>query len=367
MHDSRSTPPPPDKENPNAPADLSINNLNRTKKFLFAAVVVVGVLLAGEAFCRLMGFGARQNVARYISEWHDTPDGRTYWVIRSPGYNSDGFRDREHAVEKPEGTQRIMCIGDSVTLGHGVKMSETYSAYLQSIFEQLKLPVEVFNVAVSGWSTLQEVAAYRQIARKYSPDHIILGFCFNDVAEMQNNLQTSPTALVSFVAQHSALIRALVRSEGRQVHNVEELMAEKESAAVQSGWELVFNEMLTLRNDLWNDGVHFSVIMFPFRFQVTPESSARTDSDSIETMPRGQRRLFEFCMKNDIPCLDLLPTLSKIGPEAFLDESHLSPKGNWAVAERMIHWARSGCVWCSRELEGFEGTNCPRCGRAIER
>ncbi len=78
---------------------------------------------------------------------------------RGPGYNSDAMRDREHALDKPPGVLRIVCLGDSVTAGHILPLQHTYPALFESFLQQMKVPVEVFNVAVSGWSTLQEVMA----------------------------------------------------------------------------------------------------------------------------------------------------------------------------------------------------------------
>lgn len=318
--------------------------------------MLVIAVLVGEVVCRLAGWGARQEVAQYISEWHDTPDGRTYWVVRGPGYNSDGMRDREHTLEKPPGAYRIICLGDSVTVGHGVKASENYPSVLEAFLKQLQTPAEVFNIAAPGWATHQQVAAYRLVARKYQPDQVFLGFCLNDVAEMQNNMLTPPSALISFLAQRSALIRTVVRPEARQVHRVEELMTENESSAVQAGWQLVFHDLLTLRDETALDQVNFSVLIFPFRFQVLPDAPK----------PLAQKRLQDFCFANNIPCMDLLPALARIGPDAFLDDSHLSPLGARTVAEQIIRWAVAGCARCGLDLTGIESSNCPHCGLPID-
>src|SRR3990167_658719 len=40
--------------------------------------------------------------------------------------NSNGLRDYEHDHEKPEGSIRILGLGDSVTFGAGVRFENTY-------------------------------------------------------------------------------------------------------------------------------------------------------------------------------------------------------------------------------------------------
>ncbi|UCF32567.1 MAG: SGNH/GDSL hydrolase family protein [Phycisphaerales bacterium] len=329
------------------------------KRLLFTCILLVLVFGGAELLCRLLGLGRRLEVAQYISDWHQSPDGRRFWVIRGNGYNQDGMCDRDHAVEKPPNTFRVVCLGDSVTAGHGVAMRESYPSVLQTYYDQLNLPVqmEVFNIAVSYWSTLQEVAGYRVIARKYQPDQVFVGFCLNDVAEMHNNLQRPPPLAARFLANNSALVRWLVDAEGRQVHDVLELFKQPSSVAVQNGWQLVFDELLNLQADTRSDGCELAVLIFPFRFQL--------EEGAQEPVP--QRALFRFCFEHDIPCFDLLDVLKPMGPEAMLDESHLSPAGARAVAEAIVRWGISGCTACGYDLTDFGGDRCPRCQAPIRR
>lgn len=327
------------------------------KKLLFSLVILAVVLAVVELFCRAAGLGSTEAVAHYVSDWHEMPDGRTFWVVRGKGFNSDGMRDREHTVEKPPGVYRIICLGDSVTFGHRVRRDQTYCHLLESFLRQLGLKVEVFNIATSGWSTRQEVTAYRVIGRKYQPDQVFLGFCLNDVAEMQNNLTAPPPALASFLVRHSALARWIVGAERRQIHNAEELLTNAEAPAVREGWKRVFDELTLLQEETQQQGCALSVLIFPFRFQLAPDAPP----------PLAQVTLFEFCRKRGIPCLDLLPALKNVGPSAFIDESHLSNEGARVVAEELVRWGRSGCVMCGFDLTGVQADACPQCGYPIQR
>ncbi len=352
MTESPHPPPPADSVDPPAPRAP----LSRGRKLLFSGVMVALLLLGAEVVCRVLGLGRAEEVAHYVSEWHNTPDGRTFWVVRGEGYNREGMRDRDHAVPKPPDTFRVICLGDSVTLGHGVKRSESYPFLLEAFFQQLGLPMrfEVFTIAASGWSTLQQATAYRELARKYGPDQVFLGLCFNDVAEMQNNLTRPPPGAVSFLMRHSALARWTVDARGREVHSVRELFVEPEPEAVSAGWERVFEQILALRNDVAADGASLSVVIFPFRFQLEPGAPP----------PLAQAKVAAFCRRQEIPCFDLLETLRPAGPAAMIDESHLSPEGARLTAEALIHWGLTGCMMCGLDLSAAEpgGAACPRCG-----
>ena len=329
--------------------------LSVSKKLLFAILVLAVVLGGAELVCRVLW--PLQPMAPHISDWHQTPEGRTFWVVRNPDYNEDGLRDRTHVRAKPPGVHRIVCLGDSVTLGFQVRPHESYPQVLESFLQQMGLEVEVFNVAISGWSTLQEVAAYRVLARPYQPDHVFLGFCLNDVAEMHNNLSRPPSTVVAWLVRHSALLSLLVDAQGRQIHNVVELFRTPEEPAVTLGWQRVFAELDVLQQETARDGCALSVLIFPFRFQL----------DEGAPEPVAQRELFEHCYEQGIPCLDLLPALRGVGAEAFIDENHLSVRGAQAVATEIVRWGRSGCMMCGYDLTGVKATSCPRCGYPIER
>ena len=112
------------------------------KKILFALLIVMALPSGGEVLCRAFGLGRRVEVAQHVSQWQHAPDGTPFWVMKGPEYNSDGMRDREHAAAKPADTFRIACLGDSVTVGHGVRESATYPCILESYMGQLGLSVE---------------------------------------------------------------------------------------------------------------------------------------------------------------------------------------------------------------------------------
>ncbi len=94
--------------------------------------------------------------------------------------NSQGFRGtREYAIEKPAGVYRVIALGDSTTLGHGVEDGETFSAVLERNLSATR-PVEVLNMGVSGFGTAEELIQLREVGVRYHPDLVLLGYWPND-------------------------------------------------------------------------------------------------------------------------------------------------------------------------------------------
>ncbi len=122
--------------------------------------------------------------------WHK--EGEAYITI-----NHAGWRDREHSLEKPDDTFRIVVLGDSYAEALQVPIEKTFWARLEQ-----ELPgcpalsgrtVEVLNFGVSGYSTAQELIVLRHKAAPYRPDLVMLAlFTENDVRGNLRELDINP-------------------------------------------------------------------------------------------------------------------------------------------------------------------------------
>jgi lysophospholipase L1-like esterase len=291
------------------------------RKLLLSVTVFVSTIAALEVGCRVLSTGEQRGPDDHRYRWKRGE----FNLTRGRDVNPDGLRDRRHEVEHPGDVQRIVFLGDSVTYGHKLEASESYPSVLERRCLERGAAVEVFNVAIPGWSTRQQGIAYRTLAKKYRPDHVVLAVCLNDVPEMHNNL-ARPPALLAALHRNSALVRALVRAESQDIKLVRELFATPTPDNVRAGWELTLAEIEDLAEEVRRDGASFSLIVFPFRFQVQPNAPE----------PAPQVVLRDFCDRHGIPFLDLLPALSALGESGFVDYDHLSVAGGEAVAEALI-------------------------------
>ena len=173
------------------PSPPSGSEPSRRREFAFRAVLVLfslGVtMLFAEAALRL----AVPSPAAAVAEEDDgfsffTYDERLGWDL-VPGtadrhqssefdvtirINSHGLRsDREYALEKSPGTQRIVVIGDSFLFGHGVDAAEALPALLESRLDGS----EVINLSVTGYGTDQQLLRLQEQGFRWNPDIVLLG------------------------------------------------------------------------------------------------------------------------------------------------------------------------------------------------
>ncbi|HEY3305692.1 MAG TPA: SGNH/GDSL hydrolase family protein [Candidatus Binatia bacterium] len=92
--------------------------------------------------------------------------------------NSDGLRDDEYTKERNQ-KRRIIFLGDSLTLGWGVKKEETFEALLEWQLSS-ETPTEIINFAHGNYNTDQEVSLFLQKGLAYRPDKVVVFYFIND-------------------------------------------------------------------------------------------------------------------------------------------------------------------------------------------
>lgn len=108
--------------------------------------------------------------------WHTSVDGSWKYVT-----NSKGFRNVvDFSYDKPQGTYRVLSLGDSHTQGYEVRQESTFTAVLERSLATQHTKVEAINAGVSGFSTSEALVLLENEGVKYHPDAVVLGFYAND-------------------------------------------------------------------------------------------------------------------------------------------------------------------------------------------
>ncbi|MCP4204988.1 MAG: hypothetical protein GY769_24025 [bacterium] len=97
--------------------------------------------------------------------------------------NSRGVRgSSEPASPKPEGTFRMLALGDSHAFGWGIPEADTVAVQLQkALAAAATVAVEVVNAGIPGYSAYQEAAWLETFGADLEPDCVVVLFVANDM------------------------------------------------------------------------------------------------------------------------------------------------------------------------------------------
>src|SRR5712691_3905723 len=78
----------------------------------------------------------------------------------------------------------IAMLGDSLTVGWGVPVDDTFAKRIERMYAAAGIDAEVINFGVGNYNTVQEVQAFLAQGYRYRPDVVVLNYFVND-AELQ--------------------------------------------------------------------------------------------------------------------------------------------------------------------------------------
>jgi predicted small integral membrane protein len=124
--------------------------------------------------------------------------------------NSLELRDsREYQLAKRPNTFRILVLGDSVTFGHGSLSEHTYPYLTEQALKAWRPDIDwqVWNAAVPGYNTSQELAHLLEVGDRFRPDLVVVGFFENDLVansppQNPGRLRLLATRAASIARQH---------------------------------------------------------------------------------------------------------------------------------------------------------------------
>lgn len=95
--------------------------------------------------------------------------------------NSQGFRDDEVPIQRPEGQMRIVALGNSTTWGTGVDQPDVYANQLERALGADR--VQVINAGGQGRTLDKAIALMRRTGFDYGPSVVTIGFSPSMVAK----------------------------------------------------------------------------------------------------------------------------------------------------------------------------------------
>ncbi|MEM7308676.1 MAG: hypothetical protein AAF682_18480 [Planctomycetota bacterium] len=118
--------------------------------------------------------------------------------------NAEGFRDAPFGAKRP-GVLRIAALGDSFSFGHNVADDDAYPTLLEGLLSTPEREVEVLNLGVPGYSTLQHLAQLELLGPELAPDLVLCGtYLGNDLSDNLLRRSPRPRARQGFLIQAEA-------------------------------------------------------------------------------------------------------------------------------------------------------------------
>lgn len=350
--------------------------------FIIAANVLALSLLAlgGELACRVFApqvhYGTLPDWTLKMLQFSD--DMYMGWELR-PGeldHNSTGFRGRETTRQKPPGVWRIAMIGDSVTYGLGVEVTQAFPSLLEAKLNAADIgAVDVLNFGVPGYNSFQECTLLKNRGLEFEPDLVIMTFSADDVS-------TTPVVLnvggsMCLFRNHFEGIGILNNSLHWKIFRSSHLyrflykQAALAFAAPKEGFEFGDSkpdvEWLNVRRaaDLCAENdIAFLVVLSPWLLPYV-EPAEGTDVSLLDPGPEVFRQFAEdfdqvrgLAAQSHLECLDLGPLYQEyIGKLKLqpLDYEHLNPLGNQLVAQRLCEKLLSMRAYTTKAAESGKG------------
>jgi hypothetical protein len=155
--------------------------------------------------------------------------------------NSRGLRDDEYSLKKPPGVYRIAVVGDSFSMGSGVRIEDTYHSRLERRLNASgDNAYEVINFGVSAYGLRNYLGVIDHKVPAYGADLVLVGFCGrNDHRPLPERLFNEPyqvkTTAHSFFHPYARVLWVELRHRWvgaepevltpRQTHYVDVMMA----------------------------------------------------------------------------------------------------------------------------------------------
>jgi len=263
------------------------------------------------------------------------PNTEGYLLGKEVIINSYGLRDYEYALQKQEGTYRIIIIGDSITFGFGVELEESYPKILEEkLKNELNMNIEVINFGVPGYTGIQEFIVLEEQAIKYFPDLIIIGHYLNDPDEVWDIFEATPTSKIPpkikiFLNENSCSYDFFKERWSRLLNKIGKtnFKSYKELYIEDSElWDAHKERFIDMKEISDTEGIPILVVLFP---------NWRNLNESYD-FKEETLLLIETINKSELNSLDIYSKIKGLNGEEYTisltDASHPNYEGNKIVS-----------------------------------
>lgn len=358
------------------------------KRLVITAAIIPFVLAWGEVFTRQL---IPQNVDDKMNIFVSNPvigfnfkpnanafeKGKEY---NAPYHiNSLGLRDREYG-EKKDGILRILLLGDSFSVSHGLPIENSLSRQMEKALQEVadsekkSIKFQVINAAAGGYSPYNYLKAYQYWAPVLNPDAVVVGLSPDDYDSGNANMhyfvengeimglysdgQTPEKdgtssfkklrKWLSWNSEFYVLMRNFfyyndfvawmtLRQNPGGIEDDSQLQSYmvNQQRKMKNLWSKSFKYLQQLRDATVSDGVALVLIRIPLKMEIDPEQYRMVlDKKGLKKeqidLNQPLKVISAFCSKENIPVLNPGPALRKCQahkPCFFLLDGHWNARG----------------------------------------
>jgi hypothetical protein len=272
----------------------------------------------------------KQPVANPNLSFAHRPNSSAFLMGVPVSINSHGLRDREYSETKAPGVTRVLMLGDSTTLGWGVREEDTTAKILERELNELDPhhPYEALNAGVGNYGSVQEYNHYITYDRAYHPDVVVLEYSVNDPEPVPKEKVTGPLAhsyLFAFTASRfdrSLRVTGSLPNWKEYYRNLYRADSPAYAAAKQA--------LLDLSGAVQADGGKLLVAMLPELHEINNGYPFAEQFAEVERMLNDHQ----------IQTIDLTDGLKGHGPESTLwvtpADAHPNLKANTLIVAQIL-------------------------------
>ena len=240
-------------------------------------------------------------------------------------WNSHSIREREEVcAPKRPGERRVVCIGDSITMGWGVREEDAWPRLIEEPLRR-RADVRTVNCGFSGTLYPDEYFAGLQYRfYVFEPDVVVLTLCMNDLLPINMGMaHANGGAHEARPWWHLRMLHDLIRGPAmaswlnldRARDWTQELLDESDDNAVyktEGGRSLFWagggpqKALCDTRDWCRERGVKYGVVMWPLLQGL--------NTDEFYPFAKMHDLVASYCAQHEIPFLDLLPAFKGHNP-----------------------------------------------------
>jgi lysophospholipase L1-like esterase len=259
--------------------------------------------------------------------------------------NGDHMRNPDVPVERGPNDFRVLCLGDSITFGWGVRYEEAYPTLLAGLLREA-LPdreIHVLNASCSGYTAYQGTEMLRRRGLKYRPDVVTIWFGWNDnglwdgMTDAEHARLFARERRLTASATYRVLSYALRRGQHEGVRREREETQALQRRVPVPDYEARLEEMVGLARANQVSPGHSTRVVLIQGCKVRHIRTARERGGAVR-LNRYHRATAAVADRLNVPLLSICDALYRagVGDEVFLDKGHLDPKGLAIVADALF-------------------------------